>query len=95
MDKAGALRKVMTLNKVAASATHTGEIEAAKRRATHLRIKFEIPDEDPAGDTSELNYYEFFGSKRPGCTRTFTFTSVPGVTPLCTPTCAKTLWSEL
>jgi len=61
MDKAQALQNVLDLNRVADSATHEGEIEAARNRAVNLRLKFGISDEDIAAAVHDDEGFTHFG----------------------------------
>jgi hypothetical protein len=61
MDRAEALRAVKKLEAVAQRATHPGEAEAARNRASHLRAKFHLSDSDVANASADgyaqFNYY--------------------------------------
>ena len=61
MDKAQALQKVLDLNRLTASSTFDGEVEASKAMATQLRSKFDISDEDIAVAVHHDEGFTYFG----------------------------------
>ncbi len=65
MDKAQALKKVLDLNRVAESATFEGEVDSAREKAVHLRLKFGISDEDIAVAVRYEEDFTHFGHRVP------------------------------
>jgi hypothetical protein len=65
MDKAQAIQKVLDLNRVAESVTFEGEVDSAREKAVHLRLKFGISDEDIAVAVRYEEDFTHFGHRVP------------------------------
>jgi hypothetical protein len=63
MDKEQAVQKVLDLNRLTASSTFDGEVEASKAMATQLRSKFDISDEDIAVAVHYEEGFTYFGHR--------------------------------